>query len=125
METIEIIGIIKDLIQLPFDILNEAQGDAKVGYAILMILFASGLVTAFYYILDFIQKIFKYILQFFTTSFESFTSIFKRKAKPTPCSFEGFATNNKLMENIFNESMGEINNKLDDLIKESRTKDIL
>jgi hypothetical protein len=122
METIE---MIKDLIQLPFDILNAAQGESKVGYAILMILFGSALLTAFYFVLDFVQKVFKYILQFLTTSFESFTSIFKRKAKPTPCSFGGFDTNNQLQENIFNESMTEINNKLDNLIKDSRTKDIL
>lgn len=121
----EIIEIIKDLIKLPFDILSAAQGDSKVGYAFLMILFGSGLITAFYYTLDFIQKIFKYLLQFLTTGFESFTSIFKRKAKPTPCSFEGFSANNQLMENILKDSLNEINKRLDDMSKEARTKDIL
>ena len=64
-----------ELIELPFDILTAAEGDAKVGYAFLMILFSVGFIVLSVYILDFFKNIYEVTMNLFRRSIESVTSI--------------------------------------------------
>jgi len=116
--------MIKDIISIPFDILTAAQGESKVGYAFLMIIFLSGFVTMTYYIFDFLAKVISGFFRFLSESWEALLSVFKRKPIKQ-LDIQSMLKEHELkLDKIFNTAVDEINNKIEKLNK-NRMKDIL
>lgn len=110
------------LIKTPFEIIQNAQGDAKIGYGFLMIVFMAGFVTLFYYILEFIQTIFRIFFNFLETMWTTFLGTFKKKVvhEKVDLSQIEFLIDKKLKDNT-----SEIHKILSEIKSQVTTKDIL